>query len=92
MPFQAACAIVGWLLAKPYTWTAVFLLLALFTYMRPGEIPNLSAASLFPPLVQAGLPYWTIQLASEESGKPTKTGQYDDALALGLPHHFVLYP
>ena len=48
--------------------------------------------SLFPPLVQAGLPYWTIQLASEESGKPTTPGQYDEALALDLPHRFVLYP
>ena len=46
----------------------------------------------WPPRASAGPPFWTIQLAAEEFGKPTKTGQYDEALALDLPHHGVLAP
>ena len=31
-------------------------------------------------------------MALEEDGRPTKTGKYDEALLLDLPHHAVLNP
>ena len=80
------------MIQRGYFWTAIALLLSFFLYLRPGEMAALRAEHLTAPIPTAGLAFWTITLALEEDGKPTKTGKYDEALLLDLPHHAVLSP
>ena len=92
LPFPALTALVGWLVQKGYFWTGIALLLSFFLYLRPGELSALRTEHLTAPIPLAGLAHWTITLALEEDRKPTKTGKYDEALLLDLPHHIVLGP
>ena len=92
LPFPALSALVGWMIQRGHFWTAIALLLSFFLYLRPGEMSALRAEHLTAPIPSAGLTFWTVTLALEEDGKPTKTGKYDEALLLDLPHHAVLSP
>ena len=92
LPFPAACALTGFFLKRGWFWTGICLLLAFWTYMRPGEWASLTARCLVPPVPAAGLRHWSIHLSATELGKPSKTGQYDESLALDLAHHAVLSP
>ena len=92
MPFHAMMAIVGHMVAAGRLWSAIALMLAFHLYLRPGEWYSLRSENLIPPAPLAGLPCWTINLALEEHGKPSKSGKFDEALLLDLPHHQVLNP
>ena len=64
---------------------ALAFILGFLTYLRPGALVGLSAASLIPPTPLLGRATWGIVVSPTEEGKPTKTGEWDQSLLLDNP-------
>ena len=72
---------------------ALFMVMAFELYLRPGEATKLRAVDLTPPVRNRPQhSYYTIVVAPSECEDPTKTGEFDHALALDLPRHALLGP
>jgi len=86
LPWHAVTAIAGYLLNRGLWWESVAILMAFIFYLRPGELLSLVGQNLVAPMAQNGVVHWVLVLRdSELTSKPTKTGQYEEGLALDLP-------
>ena len=60
---------------------AIFLLLGLSSYARPSELLRCTVACLVAPSKRV-TDHWSLVLNPEESGTPSKVGEYDDSVLL----------
>lgn len=86
-PWHAVCAVMGAVLFQGDDEDALVILLAFHLYLRPGELAELRAKSLLPPVGSMGAPYhhWAVVIRPLEDGVPGKTGVFDATLAIGEP-------
>ena len=63
---------------------AVFVMLAISTYLRPSELLDVTRQSVIPPCRDV-LDHWSIVVARFEQGHPTKTGIVDGCVVLDWP-------
>ena len=69
---------------------ATFILLAVDSYARPGQMMRLHSDMIFRP--SETNQYWTLSLDPETRGIPSKTGEYDTTIALDAKHYESLTP
>ena len=78
-----AAVLIAWGL-RPF---ALLVLLSASAYLRPGEARALRVEDVLPPSRGQAklLQFWSLFLAPEERGLPTKTGLYDETIYLDHP-------
>ena len=84
LPFCVWAAICHILIARNKGLLAAMVLMAFQTYMRPKELLGLRVAHLLPPTGSITLD-WSVLIAAQELGIPTKTGAMDDSLLFDAP-------
>ena len=67
---------------------AVALYISFVAYLRPGELINLTGPQLVEPLAGAGVAWWSLLIAPEELGAPSKIGTFDETALLDT--HVIL--
>ncbi len=85
LPVQLLGALVGYMLHQGWTWAALALIIGFITYLRPGELLTLSRKHLIAPYRSAGLLHWSIIYRLVEDGKPTKSGEFEEAVTIDGP-------
>ena len=88
LPVLAPAAVQMWKLCKEI---ALVLMLSLYLYLRPSEVWKLSVQDMVSPVVP-DMPHWQLTLHSFEAAIPIKTQEFDEVLALDLPHQSWLGP
>ena len=83
-PWIALCAVIGLLVERGRLASALHLLVAFRSYMRPGASDLLRVKQLVPPQPMAGQAYqaWGLLLNPVEDRTPGKTGLLDEAILL----------
>jgi len=67
--------------------------LAVETYLRPSELLGCRKVQLQPPVPQSvHARHWVLSLHLREEGIPSKTGHWDESLAMDLGRHSRLSP
>ena len=81
IPWLAACAMMGTLLFLGKDDLAFAILIAFVCYLRPGELCGLRPEQIVAPVRGAGpeAMQWGLILGPLESGKPNKTGEFDES-------------
>ena len=87
MPHEVTAANAVQLLNRYGLSDALRLLLQESCYLRPGEASNLQVRDLLRPVTDepGGMQFWSILIAPQERGQPTKTQCFDDTLFLDGP-------
>ena len=80
------------MLHQGWTWAALALVIGFITYLRPGELLTLSKKHLIAPYPSAGLCHWSIIYRLVEDGKPTKSGEFEEAVSIDGPWATWLTP
>ena len=57
-------------------------------YLRPGELVSLRCHQLVEPVPGAGVKWWSLLLAPEQDGTPSKVGEFDETALLDKQIHF----
>ena len=83
-PWIALCAVIGLLVERGRLASALHLLVAFRSYLRPGASDLLRVTQLVPPQPMAGQAYqaWGLLLNPVEDRTPGKTGLLDEAILL----------
>jgi len=83
-PWIALCAVLGFLVERGRLASALHLLVAFRSYLRPGASDQLRVKQLVPPQPMAGQAYqaWGLLLNPTEDRTPGKTGLLDEAILL----------
>jgi len=89
-PFPTWCGVIDGLVDAKRTDMAMFTLMSVDTYARPGQMMALTPDMIFPP--SEASQFWTICLNPEVLGIPSKTGEFDVTVALDAPHYEHLVP
>jgi hypothetical protein len=92
-PLQALMLVILDLVARGMTEPALMLALLFTCYLRPNEL-NRRIDDVVRPVKAAGaaMQYWCLRLFPQELGVSSKTGDFDQAVALDLPHLQWLAP
>ena len=80
----AVWACIVWRVCLRDLSMGIWLLVALSSYCRPGEMMNLRRGDVMPPST-AGNRCWTMIICPSERPDRTKTGSSDDSIALDSP-------
>eukprot|EP00438_Fugacium_kawagutii_P005727 Skav230031 [mRNA] locus=scaffold261:317606:318451:- [translate_table: standard] len=85
-PFEVACWIAFHLMMRGLRYYAAAVMLSFDTYIRPGKICDLRRHNVVAPPkgVSRRYHHWTLLLHPQELGEPSKTGQFNDSLVVGL--------
>ena len=90
LPYELLCAIVGVIASAGKLEFCLALLIAFTCYLRPNEL-FMRVRDLVLPRSSTDLIKAAINLGARDSGKPTKTGVFDDAVILdSTGHQFLL--
>ena len=81
VPWPVWCAFAWRLCCRGQTAMAVYLLLLVTCYLRPGELLKARPQDLHPP-AQGIVGAWSLLLAPEERKVPTKTGIFSDSVLI----------
>lgn len=73
---------VEWFKKADLFWTAVGIALACCLYLRPKELCELRWSQVHPPSSHVGMPSWSVLLHPEELQVSSKTGRFNDTLAV----------
>eukprot|EP00974_Lingulodinium_polyedra_P074198 7190386-Lingulodinium_polyedra.AAC.1 len=65
---------------------ALFLMVCLSGYFRPGELMDVRCEDMLRPM-QGALGYWSVLLFPEERRVASKVGEYNDTVVLDHPRH-----
>ena len=86
MPRAAALAVAGLLMFWGKPRMAISVALSHVCYLRPSEMIRLKGSDVTPPSAAAGLMYasWGLLLHDATSGRPGKTGMWDESVVLDL--------
>ena len=84
MPLEVLGAMMGCLLYRGYPQLALRMFIQFVTYMRPGEISNLTVGQLIPPQpsMTNACQFWAILLHPQELKIPGKTALFDGSILL----------
>ena len=77
-PLGAWCAIASALVRRAKLTKALWVLLSVSTYARPGEMMHLTVGDLLPPVRHVSA-HWTIVICPE-GGRSSKVGTHDDSI------------
>jgi len=89
-PFPIWCSVMNGFVARTRVDLAVFTLMSVDTYARPGQLLKVRSPCLHPP--SPACAFWAIQLDPEFLDVPSKTGEYDTTVELDAPHWKELVP
>ena len=92
MPWVGLCAMIGASLWAGEVDFALAILLAFVAYLRPGELVSLTSEQLIEPLPGSGVTWWSVLIAPEIKGKPSKIGAFDETALLDQPILLRLAP
>lgn len=81
LPWQAFLAILGSALHKGLVEEATALLLTFVCYLRPADLFALQPASFVKPVAgdSQQFRHWSLLLGAFETGRPNKTGEFDES-------------
>ena len=82
LPYVALCCMIGTALHLGHVEFAIAILTGFTAYLRPGELLSLTGAQLVEPLKGSGVKWWSLLLAPEEKGVPSKIGVFDETALL----------
>ena len=80
LPQLLVAAVAGEMISRGLKYLALFVLTLFSTYARPGEVRALRCVDVIAP--RGPYKFATLLLGPEELRKPTKAGQFDDAIPL----------
>ena len=85
-PFEVACWIALDMMLRGLLYHAAAVMLSFDTYIRPGKICSLQHHNVIPPPKGVHHRYqdWTLLLNPHEFPEPSKVGQFNDSLIVGL--------
>jgi len=84
LPFCVWAEICHILLARGKGLMVAMILMAIQTYRRPKELLGLRVGHLLPPTGPI-TSHWSVLIAAQDLGIPTKTGAIDDSLLSDAP-------
>ena len=82
LPLGVLEAIANFMVGNHQWQAAVGVMLGVCLYLRPGELRSIQFDQLIRPGVHLGYPSWSLVLNPKEKGIASKTGQYDDLVAV----------
>eukprot|EP00435_Cladocopium_sp_Y103_P074179 s45_g47.t1 len=84
-PFEVAWLIATDMLKRGLGYFAAAVVICFDTYLRPGKLCDLTLDNIvLPPRgVRSSYHFWTLLLAPQEFGIPTKVGEFNDSLVVG---------
>ena len=83
MPFCVWAAVCHWLIRQGKRYEAAAILLCFMCYLRPSELLSVRCGHFVAPVGGVSR-HWSLLLAPEELGIPTKVGALDDSLQLDM--------
>ena len=85
-PFEVACWIAWDMLLRGLVLHAAAVMLCFDTYVRPGKLCALQHDNIIPPSrgVNKQYQHWTLLLNPHEKMEPSKAGQFNDSLVVGV--------
>ena len=84
-PFEVACLVSEDLVFNAGVHYAAAVMLSFDTYLRPGMICDLRHCNVVPPTrgISTKYSFWTLLMHPQESGSPSKVGEFNDSLVVG---------
>lgn len=85
-PYEVACWIAYYMVTQGLVFHAAAVMLSFDTYVRPGKICGLKHSNIIPPSRGVNKRYqqWALLLNPHEMMEPSKTGQFNDSLMVGM--------
>ena len=82
LPWEWAGGMATLMWKKGQREECMMLLLQFDTYARPSALLRLRGEDLLAPVAATGLNRWALMLSPQERGEPTKTGTFDETVAI----------